>query len=66
MAFDGPVVTAGTAMGEVMLTLPQVLDEGGHCVVVRARLGGRGIEPAAQDGHGRNDSPSAGRRVTGT
>ena len=30
----------------------EVVDEGGQRVVVRARLGRRGVEPAAQDGHG--------------
>ena len=39
----------------VRLAAPQVVDQRGHRVVVGARLGGGGVEPAAQDGHGRDD-----------
>ncbi len=47
----------------------EVGDEAGQRVVVRPRLGGRGVEPAAQDGHGpmigRAPAPRGGRRTQG-
>ena len=61
VALDGAVVAPGSAARDRLLALPQVVDEGGHRVVVRARLGGGGVEPAAQDGHAR----MIGRACTG-
>ena len=44
----------------VRLAGAQVIDEGGHRVVVGARLGGGRVEPAAQDGHGADDRSRTG------
>ena len=51
MAGDRALVAAGAAGRQRRLSRPQVVDEGRHRLVVGAGLGGRGIEPAAQDGH---------------
>ena len=51
MARDRPLVAAGAAARDDGLPSPQVVDERRHRVVVRARLGRPGVEPAAQDGH---------------
>ena len=59
MALDRAVVAAGAATGDGVLAAPQVGDERGHRVVVGARLRGVRVQPAAQDGHGREDSPSS-------
>ena len=52
MALDRALVAAGAAARDGRLARPKVGDERGHRVVVGARLGGGGVEPAAQDGHG--------------
>ena len=52
VAGDRALVAAGAAARDRRLAGTQVGDEGRHRVVVGARLGGGGIEPAAQDGHG--------------
>ena len=51
MPLDRAVVTPGAAVGEVGLAISQVVDQGGHRVVVRARVRCVGVEPAAQDRH---------------
>ena len=61
VAGDRAVVAAGAAARDGRLARAQVGDEGRHRVVVGARLGGGGIEPAAQDGHG----PMIGRGTIG-
>ena len=58
VALDRAVVAAGAATGDGRLAGAQVVDQRGHRVVVGARLRGVRVQPAAQDGHGREDSPA--------
>ena len=63
VAFDGPVIATGATTGHGLLPSAEVVDQGGHRLMVRARLRGVRVEPAAQDDHGREDSPAGtGRR----
>ena len=51
VALDRVVVTARTAIRDRRLACTQVLDKGGHRLMVGAHIVGRGVESAAQDGH---------------
>ena len=70
VARDRALVAAGAAARDGRLARPQVRDERRHRIVVGARLGGRGIEPAAQDGHaamiGRAPAGRPGRGLDGS
>ena len=61
MARDRAFVAARAAARDGRLSRAKVRDECGQRIVIGARLGGGGIEPAAQDGHGSDDrrEPSA-------
>ena len=48
---DRTLVATRAALGHAGLPGSEVLDEGGHRVVVRARVRAREVEPASQDGH---------------
>ena len=52
VALDRAIVAAGAAPRDRRLARAQVVDEGRHRVVVGAHVGRRGVESAAQDGHG--------------
>ena len=52
VALDRAVVAAGAAIRKLRLAPPELVDEGGHRVMVRARLRCGRVEPAAEDGHG--------------
>jgi len=52
VSLDRALVARGAAPGHRELPLPQLVHQSDHRGVIRTRLGGAWIEPAAQDGHG--------------
>ncbi len=53
VALDRRVVPAGASARDPLLARPEVGDQGRHRLDVRARVRAGGVEPAAEDGHGR-------------
>ena len=63
---DRPVVAARAALADGRRPAAELRDEGRHPLDVGARVVAGGIEPAAQDGHGRRIAPRSGRDRRGT
>ena len=59
MACDRALVAARTTSRNGRLARPEVGHQRGQCIVIGPRLGGGGVEPAAQDGHGPESTTAA-------